>query len=214
MTDTRVDPVPARDLTGNPQAAPSTDPPAPSGGAAPAVDTTPDYKALYEQAQAKITRAEQTAREHKDKAKRLDELEAAQQTEAEKAAARATAAEAAVTALRRRAVDAEIRAAATGWADPSDAPRYLDERDRYVNETGEIDTSAIGTDLAAVLAQRPHLARHDGPRRPAPDPSQGPRSSGPAGLDAQITEAEKRGDWTTAITLKNQRLAELARKQH
>lgn len=140
--------------------------------------------------------------------------QAAQQTEAEKAAARAAAAEAAVTALRRRAVDAEIRAAATGWADPSDAPRYLDDRDRYVNESGEIDTAAIDTDLAAVLAQRPHLARQDGPRRPVPDPSQGPRCSGPAGVDAQITDAEKRGDWTTAITLKNQRLAELARKQH
>ncbi|CRK55435.1 ORF2 [Alloactinosynnema sp. L-07] len=174
----------------------------------------PDFKSLYEQAQAKLTRAEQTARDHSAKANRLDELEAAQQTEAEKATARAEQAEAAAVALRRRAVDAEIRAAATGWADPSDAPRYLDDRDRYVSADGEIDTAAIGTDLAAVLTARPHLTRAEGPRRPAPDLSQGPRPGGPAGgVDAQITAAEQAGDWATAITLKNQRLAEMARKQ-
>lgn len=209
MSDTLTDPTPAPDAETTP---PPVDPPAPpateTGG-----DGAPDYKALYEQAQAKLTRAEQAARDHKAKAKRLDELEAAQQTEAEKATVRAEQAEATAAALRRRAVDAEIRAAATGWADPTDAPRYLDDRDRYVGEDGEIDTAAITTDLAAVLAARPHLARADGPRRPAPDPSQGPRTGGPGGLDAQIVAAEKAGDWATAIALKNQRLAELARKQ-
>lgn len=211
MTDTRVDPAPDND----------TDDAAPTGtspdttvttGTAGTGDGVPDYKALYEQTTAKLTKAEQAARDHKAKAKRLDELEAANQSEGQKAAARAEAAEAAVTALRRRAVDAEIRAAATGWADPSDAPRYLDDRDRYVNEAGEIDTAAIGVDLADVLTARPHLARQDGPRRPAPDPSQGPRQSGPAGLDAQIAAAEKSGDWATAITLKNQRLTTLPPK--
>ncbi|OXM63138.1 hypothetical protein [Amycolatopsis vastitatis] len=176
-----------------------------------------DYKTLYEQTQGKLARAEQTAKDHKSKAAKLDELEAAQQSEAEKAAARASTAEAQVVALRRRAVDAEIRAAAgSGWADPTDAPRYLDEKDRYVGEDGEIDTAAITTDLAAVLLGRPHLARGDTPlpgRRPAPDPSQGARQSGPAGYDAQIAEAEKNGDWATAISLKNQRLVEQAAQQ-
>ncbi|ACU37167.1 hypothetical protein [Actinosynnema mirum] len=116
-----------------------------------------------------------------------------------------------MVALRRVAVDAEIRAAATGWADPTDAPRYLDERDRYLTEDGRIDTAAITADLGAVLAQRPHLARVDGPRRPAPDPSQGQRSGGPSGVAEQIREAEARGDWISAISLKNQRLAEQAR---
>ncbi|MFC0434562.1 hypothetical protein [Kutzneria buriramensis] len=174
----------------------------------------PDYKALYEAAQAKLSKAEQTARSNKDKAKRLDEIEAAQQSEAEKAAARATAAEQQLAGLRRRAIDAEIRAAATGWADPTDAPRYLDERDRYIGDDGVIDTAAIAHDLAAVLAARPHLARVDGPRRPAPDPSQGPRDSGPSGIAGQISEAEARGDWVTAIALKNKRLRDLAAQQH
>ncbi|MCX2950850.1 hypothetical protein [Lentzea sp. NEAU-D7] len=200
----------------NPVQAPAS-PPAPPAAPPvtdPATDAadTPDFKALYEQAQAKLTKAETTARENRDKAKRLDEIEAAQQTETERATARATAVEQQLATMRRLALDAEIRAAATGWADPSDAPRYLDDRDRYLTEDGAIDTAAITADLAAVLTQRPHLARVDGPRRPAPDPSQGQRN-GPSGVAEQIRDAEARGDWTTAISLKNQRLAEQAREQ-
>jgi hypothetical protein len=212
MSGTTTDPTPTpADQPPGTGPNPTTDPPADDTGGKSG--DVPDYKALYEAAQAKVGKAEKTAREHRDKAKRLDELEAAQQTEAEKAVARAAAAEQQVAALRRRAVDAEIRAAATGWAAPADAPRYLDDRDRYVTDTGEIDTAAITTDLAAVLAERPHLARQDGPRRPAPDPSQGPRQTSPAGLDAQTAAAEKAGDWATAITLKNQRLAAMPKPQ-
>lgn len=204
------------DTTDPEQSTAAVQPPVPTTAtpaAAPSEPLEPDYKALYEQAQAKLTKAEQTARTHRDKAKKLDDLEAAQQTETEKAAARAAAAEEQVTALRRRALDAEIRAAATGWADPSDAPRYLDDHDRYLSDDGSIDTEAITTDLAAVLLARPHLARVDGPRRPAPDPAQGARQSGPVGLAGQLAAAEKAGDWSTAIRLKNQRLAELAQQQ-
>lgn len=201
----------------NPVQAPTTPPAQPPTPPAtePAADAsaTPDYKALYEQAQTKLTKAETTAKEHRDKAKRLDEIEAEQQTETERATTRATAAEQQLTTLRRLAVDAEIRAAATGWADPSDAPRYLDDRDRYLTEDGTVDTTAITADLAAVLTQRLHLARVDGPRRPAPDPSQGQRHGGPSGIAEQIREAEARGDWATAISLKNQRLTEQAREQ-
>ncbi|SDC25642.1 hypothetical protein [Actinokineospora iranica] len=202
------------DTPPDPTSAAPVEPASPEGGTAPlpapaGAGSEPDYKALYEAARNKITTAEKAAREARAKAKRLDEIEAAQQSEAEKAAARASAAENQVAALRRRAVDAEIRAAATGWADPTDAPRYLDDRDRYVSESGEIDTAAIAADLAAELARRPHLARQDGARRPAPDPSQGARQNGPAGLDAQITAAEKAGDWAAAIALKNQRLAQM-----
>ncbi|MCP2248180.1 hypothetical protein [Lentzea aerocolonigenes] len=194
-----------------PPATPPAQPPAPVTEP-PADTSTPDYKALYEQAQTKLTKAESTAREHSAKAKRLDEIEASQQTEAERATARATAVEQQLATMRRTAVDAEIRAAATGWADPSDAPRYLDDRDRYLTEDGTVDTAAITADLAAVLTQRPHLARVDGPRRPAPDPSQGQRH-GPSGTAEQIRDAEARGDWATAISLKNQQLAALAREQ-
>ena len=217
MTDTRI----AVDTGQTAQAA--LDPVAPDTGSPPP-ETPPratqtaevDYKALFEQAQAKLSKAEKTAKEHKSKAAKLDAIEVEQQTDAEKAAQRAESAEKQVAVLRRRAVDAEIRAAASGWADPTDAPRYLDDRDRYVNTDGEIDTATIAADLAAVLLARPHLARtgeQSSPRRPAPDPSQGARQSGPAGYDSQIADAEKRGDWATAITLKNQRLAEQAANQ-
>jgi hypothetical protein len=202
----------ATDPTG--QAPAATQPPAlATTPQAPAEPAELDYKALYEQAQTKLTKAEQTARTHRDKARKLDDLEAAQQTETEKAAARATVAEQQLTALRHRAIDAEIRAAATGWADPTDAPCYLDDRERYLREDGVIDTEAITADLAGVLLARPHLARVDGPRRPAPDPAQGSRQSGPVGTAAQLADAEARGDWATAIRLKNQRLAELAQQQ-
>ncbi|MDX8054809.1 hypothetical protein SK571_36030 [Lentzea sp. BCCO 10_0798] len=205
---------PAENPPNAPAQAPATPPAQPPALVTepPAETSTTDYKALYEQAQTKLTQAETTAREHRDKAKRLDEIEASQQTEAERATARATAVEQQLATMRRTAVDAEIRAAATGWADPSDAPRYLDDRDRYLTDDGTVDTAAITADLAAVLTQRPHLARVDGPRRPAPDPSQGQRH-GPSGIAEQIRDAEARGDWATAISLKNQQLAALARDQ-
>ncbi|MFD6070311.1 hypothetical protein [Amycolatopsis lurida] len=219
MTDSRVpgDNAPTSQTPPEPNAtAPGTTPPETGQASTPAEagqSAAVDYKALFEQAQAKLSKAEKAAKDHKAKAAKLDAIEAEQQTDAEKAAKRAESAEKQLTVLRRRAVDAEIRAAATGWADPTDAPRYLDDRDRYVSADGEIDTATIAADLAAVLLARPHLARTGepaGPRRPAPDPSQGARQSGPAGYDSQIADAEKRGDWATAITLKNQRLAEQA----
>src|SRR4051794_22021024 len=112
VTDTRVDPTntpPAPTLapTGpDPGTTPPATDPAPETTPPPAAPDAaePDYKALYEQTTAKLKTAEQTARTHRDKAKRLDEIEAAQLTEAEKAAARAEAAEQQVTELRRRAV--------------------------------------------------------------------------------------------------------------
>lgn len=207
MTDNPTAPSTATDAP-PPAAQPTTTGQPPTGNAPPV-----DYKALYEQAQTKLTTAESTAAEHRAKASKLDEIEAANQTEAERATARATAAEQQVTTLRQVAVDAEIRAAASGWAVPADAPLYLADRDKYVTPDGTVDTAAITTDLATVLTQRPHLARVDGPRRPAPDPSQGARQSGPSGVDDQIREAEARGDWATAISLKNARLAEQARQQ-
>jgi hypothetical protein len=107
---------------------PALEPPTSTPSAAgiaeePGKESGPDYRALYEEARTKLTGAEAKARENREKARRLDEIEAANKSDAEKAAERATAAEAQLAALRRTAVDAEIRAAASGWADPTDAPR-------------------------------------------------------------------------------------------
>ncbi|WP_051386165.1 hypothetical protein [Actinokineospora inagensis] len=205
-------------MTDSHNAAPTDTAPAPSPADPPAQTdptgaTPPDYQALYEQAQSKLTAAERSARDARAKAKQWDDAQAAQQSDLDRVTARASAAEEQVTALRRRAVQAEIRAAASGWADPSDAPRFLDDHARYLGEDGQIDTAAIAADVAAELERRPHLARQDGPRRPAPDPSQGARQTGPTGLEERITAAEKAGDWATAITLKNQRLAAMNRPQ-
>ncbi|MFD0203338.1 SU10 major capsid protein [Saccharothrix carnea] len=66
------------------------DPPAEDTGQ----DSEPDYRALYEETRTKLACAETKARGNREKARRLDETEAANKTDAEKAAERATAAEA------------------------------------------------------------------------------------------------------------------------
>lgn len=90
-----------------------------------------------------------------------------------------------------------------GWATPADAPRYLDDKTRYVGEDGEIDTEAIVEDVAAVLTDLPHLAAvptAEKRRGPSPDPAQGAR--GTATVAEQIRDAEKRGDHREALRLK------------
>lgn len=191
---------------------PSDNQPAPAptepGAQPPATDpqpqpeeSTPDYKALYEQLQGQARKWETRAKTNADKAKKWDQTEAANRTEAEQATDRATQAEARAQTAITAAVNAEIRAAASGWANPADAPRYLDDKTKYVGEDGEIDTSAIAEDVAAVLTDRPHLAASTEKRRgPSPDPAQGAR--GTATVAEQIRDAEKRGDHREALRLK------------
>jgi hypothetical protein len=195
------DPANSDPAEGKPAPAPAdpAQPPAPSG---PSGESTPDYKALYEQLQSQSRKWETRAKANADKAKKWDAAEAANRSEAEQAADRASQAEARAQAAITAAVNAEIRAAALGWANPADAPRYLDDKAKYVGEDGEIDTAAIAEDVAAVLADRPHLAvSGSGKRRsPSPDPAQGPR--GQASVAEQIRDAEKRGDHREALRLK------------
>jgi len=183
--------------------------PAEPGAQPPATDpqpqpeeSTPDYKALYEQLQGQARKWETRAKTNADKAKKWDQTEAANRTEAEQAADRASQAEARAQAAITAAVNAEIRAAARGWASPADAPRYLDDKTKYVGEDGEVDTAAIAEDVAAVLTERPHLAvsTSDKRRGPSPDPAQGAR--GTATVAEQIRDAEKRGDHREALRLK------------
>lgn len=61
--------------------------------------------------------------------------------------------------------------------------------------------------LAELFPTAPAVAR-----TPAPDPTQGARSTGPADLDALIADAEKRGDAKAAIALKARRLTQLTNK--
>jgi hypothetical protein len=184
-------------------AEPGAQPPAATDPQPQLEASAPDYKALYEQLQGQARKWETRAKANADKAKKWDQTEAANRSEAEQATDRASQAEARAQAAITAAVNAEIRAAALGWANPADAPRYLDDKTRYVGEDGEIDTTAIAEDVAAVLTERPHLAAAPelGKRRgPSPDPGQGPR--GTATVAEQIRDAEKRGDHREALRLK------------
>lgn len=56
--------------------------------------------------------------------------------------------------------------------------------------------------LSALIPATP-----DGPRNPAPDPSQGSRGGQPVDTDALIREAQAKGDWRTVLRLQNEKLA-------
>jgi hypothetical protein len=139
-----------------------------------------------------------------DQAARLREFEDRDKTEAEKLAAKAEASDKIAAKATARAVRAEVKAAAEGFADPADAAAFLD-LSKYADAEGEIDSEAIAADVATLLAAKPHLAKGDGRRSPAPDPSQGPRGGGPD-VDSRIAEARKAGDFKLVIALENQKL--------
>jgi hypothetical protein len=110
-----------------------------------------------------------------EQAAKLKEFEDAQKTEAEKLADRAAEAEKREQAATARAVKAEIKALADGFADRGDAALYLGDLGQYVKD-GEVDTEAITAALGRVLEAKPHLkaaAAGAGSRTPAPDLSQG-----------------------------------------
>lgn len=142
-----------------------------------------------ERAAAKKTAATEKKRAD-DLARKVQEFEDAQKSEAEKLAAkveRSAQREAKATA---RAVAAEVRAAAGEFADPADAVDVLmRDPSQYVDADGEIDTDAIETALTDLLARKPHWAKPEPvapaaePKtKPKPDPGQGSRGA-PAPVD-------------------------------
>lgn len=137
-------------------------------------------------AEAKIRKANSEAKSLRDRLKLLEplaakakELEDAQKTEAEQLTDQlATQRERAEKAIRA-AVASKVEALARDFADPEDAVGSLDLT-AYVDEDGAIDTDAIKDALAELLKRKPHWARPDegGPRRPAPDRTQGSSGNG------------------------------------
>jgi len=124
----------------------------------------------------------------KTKAARLEEIEAANRSEQEKAVdkARREAEEAARKEERGKAaariVKAEIRAAAGGrLADPEDAVRLLDLSEFTVNDDGDVDGKAIKAAIDKLVESKPYLATStgngDGFKR-LTDLGQGRRGSG------------------------------------
>ena len=80
--------------------------------------------------------------------------------------------------LLSRAVQSEVKAlAADTFADPSDAGAFLDLK-KYATADGDVDAEAIRSDLADLLARKPHLGKSPTSRIPAPNSAQGASGSG------------------------------------
>jgi membrane protein involved in colicin uptake len=138
-------------------------------------------------AEAKIKKANSEAENLRKRLKELQplaakakELEDAQKSEQERLTEQLTAAEERAAKAVRTAVASKVEAlASSDFADPEDAAGALDLAD-YVDEDGAIDTDAIKADLAALLKRKPHWGKpvDNGPRRPAPDRTQGSSGNG------------------------------------
>lgn len=118
-------------------------------------------------------------RELEPLAAKAKELEDAQKTEAERLTEQLTAERERAAGATRAAVAAKVEAlAAKTFADPTDAVGALTPTD-YVDDSGAIDTDRITADLADLLQRKPHWAKApEGPRRPAPDRTQGSSGNG------------------------------------
>lgn len=137
-------------------------------------------------AEAKIRKANSEAKSLRERLKVLEplaakarELEDAQKTETERLNDQLTAQRERAEKAIRAAVASKVEALARDFADPEDAVGSLDLT-AYVDEDGVIDTVAIKDALADLLKRKPHWARPDegGPRRPAPDRTQGSSGNG------------------------------------
>ena len=136
-----------------------------------------------QQAEAKIRKANQEAKNLRQRLKELEpkaaELQAikdSEKSESERLSDQLQRANEQVAKTRQRLVRTQVQALAmAGFADPEDAVGALD-LDSYIDSDGDIDEAAIRSDLDALLERKPHWAKTaqppEGPRRPAPDRTQ------------------------------------------
>lgn len=124
---------------------------------------------------------------------------AAETAEVDAEAIRREATRDASAVANKRIVRAEVKAlAADLFADPGDAPLFVDLAKYEVDDDGAVDEDEIRDDLRAVLVRKPHLGavtvrKAPEPRTPKPDPSQGSgRGPAPTGAERGIAEAERR----------------------
>lgn len=133
-------------------------------------------------------------------AKKAQELEDAQKTETERLNDQLTAQRERAEKAIRAAVASKVESLARDFADPEDAVGSLDLA-AFVDEDGVIDSGGIKDALAELLKRKPHWARPDegGPRRPAPDRTQGSSGNGnrspsdPAQVFAGLMEQALKG---------------------
>lgn len=130
-----------------------------------------DKAAAKREAAAEKKRADELAR-------RVAEFEDRDKSDLDKATSKAEKLAEQAAKATRRAVLAEVKAAASAFADPEDAAAFLDLAG-YADGDGDIDTDAITADLEALLERKPHLRRApvepEKKKAPKPDPGQGPR---------------------------------------
>jgi hypothetical protein len=130
-------------------------------------------------------------------ARKVAEFEDRDKSELEKATTKAERLAEQAAKATKRAVLAEVKAAAAEFADPEDAAAFLDLT-QYTSDDGEINTEAISADLTDLLERKPHLRRAapEPQKKPAPkpDPSQGARPAEPPAdfrtADRETLEAE------------------------
>lgn len=162
--------------------APGTDPanPPPNGGNPPA---STGFQPITSQDALNALVAERVNREKakfadysdvKAKAKRLDDIEAANATELEKAVKAArdegrTEATSTTHGILRKA-EARALASASKFRDAADAVAFLDLAAVKVSDDGTVDADAIKAQLADLAKAKPYLLTDDTP--PVPTPGQ------------------------------------------
>lgn len=155
-------------------------------------ETAPEAEVAEEEpfdrarAEAKIKKANSEAENLRKRLKELQplaakakQLEDAQKSDQERLTEQLTAAEERAAKAVSSAVASKVEALAKEFEDPEDAVGALDLT-AYVDDDGLIDVDAIKADLAALLKRKPHWAKpsDNGPRRPAPDRTQGSSGNG------------------------------------
>lgn len=173
-----------------------------------------DHTPQSEKDAATIAALKRQIKDAEPKVAEYDRLAEASKTELERAQESTAKANERVAKLIERTVQAEIKAAATGFADPSDAVAFLiKDASKYAGDDGEIDVKAIAADVKALLESKPHLAGTAERHVPLPDPTLGARPPAVGDFDARIAEAEKAGNYSLAISLKRQKAAQAAQKR-
>lgn len=148
-----------------PPPAPQDPPPAPPNPPPAPQDPKPDDGKTFTQADVDRIIAGRFSKyaDYDDLKKKLDDVEAAQATEAEKAAkqAREEGRQAALAEATPRLVRAEFRAAAAGRMEAAQLDALLEDLDlsKYLTKDGEVDTDRVAKKITA-------LAPDPGPNRP------------------------------------------------
>ncbi len=195
-------PQPDLNASGNPDPADGAAPD-PIVDPAPPADTGKTFTQaeLDKQIQARLDRERKRFADYdamKAKAARLDDLEKANATDLEKAVLAAKDEVRAEVArdFGQKLVRGVMKAQLEQSMKPADAAALLDDLNlaKFVGDDGEVDEDAVAKTLAR-LAPKGRV-----------DLGQGGRGEGPS-IDQQIADAQKKGDWKTALTLQNSKLA-------